>query len=186
MQTLETTLDPNTPRFRENDSHHRALAAELQAKLALVKEGGGTETVAKHRARNKKLPRERIDALLDPGAPFLEFSSLAANGLYGDQAPGAGLVTASAFQPRAVIRCSTCVRSILYAVSPTRSASPKITRLFCKIVRSSLQTFVCEYWIAVSVTGEPVLSPMPNPLGAVVKGPRSARALSKACLILSI
>ena len=93
MQTLETSLDPNTPRFRENDAHHRALAAELQAKLALVKEGGGTETVAKHRARNKKLPRERIDALLDPGAPFLEFSSLAANGLYGDQAPGAGLVT---------------------------------------------------------------------------------------------
>lgn len=93
MTNLLTSLDPNAPSFRDNELHQRAAAAELRARLAAVAEGGGPEAVAKHRARQKKLPRERIDALLDPGAPFLELSPLAANGLYDNQAPGAGLVT---------------------------------------------------------------------------------------------
>ncbi len=91
--TLETKIDSDAPAFRENGAHYRALVAELRERSARVREGGGTEAVAKHRARGKRLARERIDALLDPGAPFLEFSMLAANGLYNDEAPGAGLVT---------------------------------------------------------------------------------------------
>jgi acetyl-CoA carboxylase carboxyltransferase component len=90
---LETNLDPDAPSCRANAEHNRALAAELRSRLSVARLGGGAESVAKHHARKKKLPRERIDALLDPGAPFLEFSTLAANGIYGDQAPGAGLVT---------------------------------------------------------------------------------------------
>ncbi|HSI72292.1 MAG TPA: carboxyl transferase domain-containing protein, partial [Fimbriimonas sp.] len=55
--------------------------------------GGGTDTVAKHKGRGKLLARERIDGLLDEGAAFLEFSTLAATGMYGGDAPGAGVVT---------------------------------------------------------------------------------------------
>lgn len=93
MDILETKLDTNSPAFRENDSHHRALAQDLRERLAAVKQGGGEEAVAKHRGRGKKTARERIEALLDVGSPFLEFSALAANGLYNDEAPGAGIVT---------------------------------------------------------------------------------------------
>lgn len=93
MPHLETKIDPDSPTFRENVAHHRHLSEELRAAMARVREGGGADAVAKHRARGKMLPRERIDALLDPGAPFLEFSTLAANGLYEDAAPSAGIVT---------------------------------------------------------------------------------------------
>ena len=93
LEILETQVDTSAPGFRDNQAHHRALVAELRERLANVKQGGGEQAVAKHRARGKRLPRERIDALLDPGAPFLEFSPLAAHGLYENEAPGAGIVT---------------------------------------------------------------------------------------------
>lgn len=93
MKSLETRVDTNAPYFQENAAHHRALAEELRSRLAEVKRGGGEEAVAKHRARSKMLARERIEALIDPGAPFLEFSPLAAYGLYNNEAPGAGIVT---------------------------------------------------------------------------------------------
>ncbi|HSD65995.1 MAG TPA: carboxyl transferase domain-containing protein, partial [Vicinamibacteria bacterium] len=66
---------------------------EYREKLAQAKLGGGEELIAKHKGRGKLLARERIDALLDEGSPFLEFSTLAANGMYKDEAPGAGVVT---------------------------------------------------------------------------------------------
>ena len=93
LEILETQMDTSAPGFLDNQAHHRALAAELRVRLAHVKQGGGEQAVAKHRARGKRLARERIDALLDPGAPFLEFSPLAANGLYDGEAPSAGIVT---------------------------------------------------------------------------------------------
>ena len=59
-----------------------------------VLKGGGVKAVEKHRQRNKLLPRERIDRLLDPGSPFLELSQLAAHELYHDgYVPSAGIVT---------------------------------------------------------------------------------------------
>ncbi|HEV8320921.1 MAG TPA: carboxyl transferase domain-containing protein [Myxococcota bacterium] len=69
------------------------LVAELRARLARAREGGGAKYVERHRARGKLFVRDRIERLLDPGTPFLELSPLAANGLYEDAAPAAGLVT---------------------------------------------------------------------------------------------
>src|SRR5262245_41019538 len=69
------------------------LVTELRSKLENVKNGGGDAAVKRHKERGKMFVRERIDAVLDPNTPFLEFSSLAANGMYKDEAPGAGLVT---------------------------------------------------------------------------------------------
>src|SRR5215467_14482009 len=67
--------------------------AELRSKLELVKKGGGEAAVKRHKERGKMFVRERIDGVIDPGTPFLEFSALAANGMYDDEAPCAGLVT---------------------------------------------------------------------------------------------
>ncbi|HZP82361.1 MAG TPA: carboxyl transferase domain-containing protein, partial [Chthonomonadaceae bacterium] len=93
MKALQTRVDPDAPHFKENAAHHRALVAELRARLAQVKQGGGEEAIQRHKGRGKMLARERIDALLDPGAPFLEFSALAAFGMYDNEAPCAGIVT---------------------------------------------------------------------------------------------
>jgi 3-methylcrotonyl-CoA carboxylase beta subunit/propionyl-CoA carboxylase len=93
VEILETRADTNSPHFKENAAHHAALVAALRERLATVKQGGGEESVRRHRARNKMLARERIDALLDPGAPFLELSALAAWDMYDGDAPAAGIVT---------------------------------------------------------------------------------------------
>jgi 3-methylcrotonyl-CoA carboxylase beta subunit len=69
------------------------LVAELKQRLAEAAIGGPERSRQRHVGRGKLLPRDRVDALLDPGSPFLELSPLAANGMYGDEAPGAGLIT---------------------------------------------------------------------------------------------
>jgi 3-methylcrotonyl-CoA carboxylase beta subunit len=71
----------------------RGLVDELRQRLAVAALGGPERSRQRHLARGKLLPRERVDALLDPGSPFLELSPLAANGMYDDEAPGAGLIT---------------------------------------------------------------------------------------------
>jgi 3-methylcrotonyl-CoA carboxylase beta subunit len=71
----------------------RALVADLRAKVAQTALGGSVAARDKHIARGKLLPRERVETLLDPGAPFLELSQLAALGLYDDEVPGAGLIS---------------------------------------------------------------------------------------------
>ncbi|HLK59270.1 MAG TPA: carboxyl transferase domain-containing protein [Chthonomonadaceae bacterium] len=93
METLDTHLDPDAPGFKENASLYASLLAELRERIALVKQGGGAEALAKHRARGKLPARERIEGLIDPGGPFLEFSTLAAWEMYDGDAPGAGIVT---------------------------------------------------------------------------------------------
>jgi 3-methylcrotonyl-CoA carboxylase beta subunit len=92
MPTLESKLSPRAAEFQTNAEKMRALVADLKEKVAQAALGGGEATRAKHTARGKLLPRERIDLLLDPGAPFLELSQLAAFGMYHDGAPGAGMV----------------------------------------------------------------------------------------------
>ena len=72
---------------------HQELVADLNAQLELVRMGGGEKARARHTSRGKLLPRERVDRLLDKGAPFLELSPLAAHGMYDGDAPGAGIVT---------------------------------------------------------------------------------------------
>jgi 3-methylcrotonyl-CoA carboxylase beta subunit len=74
-------------------STHRELTAELRQRLRETALGGSEKSRQRHVSRGKLLPRERVDTLLDPGSPFLELSPLAANGMYGDEAPGAGLIT---------------------------------------------------------------------------------------------
>ncbi|MFE5211165.1 carboxyl transferase domain-containing protein [Streptomyces sp. NPDC056600] len=89
---LKSAADPASDAWRANEAAHRALVEELGAKLAAARLGGGEKARARHTARGKLLPRERVDTLLDPGSPFLELAPLAADGLYGGQAPAAGVI----------------------------------------------------------------------------------------------
>src|ERR1700733_479942 len=79
--------------FARNHAANAALAAELRRKLAVVSLGGPEASRERHIARGKLLPRDRVDALTDPGSPFLELSPLAADGLYDGDAPAAGVIT---------------------------------------------------------------------------------------------
>jgi 3-methylcrotonyl-CoA carboxylase beta subunit len=71
---------------------HLALIEDLEARLARVRAGGGERARSRHVERGKLLPRDRVERLCDPGAPFLELSALAAGDMYDDAAPGAGVV----------------------------------------------------------------------------------------------
>ncbi|MCC6171544.1 MAG: methylcrotonoyl-CoA carboxylase [Gammaproteobacteria bacterium] len=93
MPVIESALNPRSEEFRANAAAMQALVADLRARLAKVAEGGGEAARARHLARGKRLPRERVELLLDPGTPFLELSPLAAQGLYGDEAPAGGIIT---------------------------------------------------------------------------------------------
>jgi propionyl-CoA carboxylase len=93
MVVLETRIDSSSAEFAANREHNQQLVADLRNRLARVRAGGGPEAVRRHRARGKLLARERIERLVDPGTPFLELSPLAANGMYDDEAPSAGLIT---------------------------------------------------------------------------------------------
>ena len=93
MAALPTAIDSASESFVANRRHMEALVEDLRAQVARVALGGGDRTRALHAERGKLLPRERVDALLDPGSPFLELSPLAAHGLYEDQAPSAGNIT---------------------------------------------------------------------------------------------
>jgi 3-methylcrotonyl-CoA carboxylase beta subunit len=78
---------------RANQRHNEALAEDLRAHLRAAELGGSAEARDRHKERGKLLARERVDALVDVDTPFLELSSLAANGMYGGSAPAAGIVT---------------------------------------------------------------------------------------------
>jgi 3-methylcrotonyl-CoA carboxylase beta subunit len=97
MPVLETQLNARSAGFLANAVAMRTLVDDLNAKLSQVELGGGEAACAKHTARGKLLPRERVQMLLDPGTPFLELAPLAALGMYpdrdgSDSAPGAGIV----------------------------------------------------------------------------------------------
>ncbi len=93
MSVFESTIDPRSKAFRDNSEHMRGLVAELRAKVSESAQGGPAHAREKHLARDKLLPRARIDALLDSGSPFLELSQLAAQGMYGGEVPAAGIIT---------------------------------------------------------------------------------------------
>jgi acetyl-CoA carboxylase carboxyltransferase component len=93
MDVLPTRINPSDPVFQANRDRLRRQVAELDERIARAREGGGALYVQRHREQGKLPVRERIDRLLDAGSPFLEFSPLAATGMYGDEAPGAGIVT---------------------------------------------------------------------------------------------
>ena len=93
MDPLETHLDTASDAFRSNRERMQSLVAELKRRLDETRQGGGEKYIARHREQGKMPVRERIAALLDPNTPFLELSPLAANGMYDDEAPCAGIVT---------------------------------------------------------------------------------------------
>ncbi|HKS02907.1 MAG TPA: carboxyl transferase domain-containing protein, partial [Arthrobacter sp.] len=92
METLASRLDTTGSAFEATSLAQRALADELRKRLATAALGGPEKSRERHMARGKLLPRERIDRLLDDGSPFLEIAPLAANGMYNDDSPGAGII----------------------------------------------------------------------------------------------
>ncbi len=92
-EILETSLQPSGQEFKQNSEHLKKLVQEFRQQIETVKLGGGKTAVERHHKRNKLLARERIEKLLDPNSPFLEFSTLAAHEMYHNEAPGAGIVT---------------------------------------------------------------------------------------------
>jgi 3-methylcrotonyl-CoA carboxylase beta subunit len=93
MEPLESHLDTSSDDFKANAERIASLVDELNQRLGRAREGGGPKYLERHREQGKMPVRERISALLDPNTPFLELSPLAANGMYDDEAPGAGIVT---------------------------------------------------------------------------------------------
>jgi 3-methylcrotonyl-CoA carboxylase beta subunit len=96
MPVLRSRLDPSSPETRANEQAMAALVADLRTRQAAVSKrgaGGDERSIARHRERGKLPVRERIDRLLDPGSAFLELSPLAADDMYDDDAPSAGIVT---------------------------------------------------------------------------------------------
>jgi 3-methylcrotonyl-CoA carboxylase beta subunit len=92
MHALRSQIDPRSPEFASHAGHHRRLATELQRRLQRAADGGGEKARKRHTERGKLLARDRIDALLDPGSPFLEIAALAAEEMYDGAAPAAGMV----------------------------------------------------------------------------------------------
>ena len=98
MPHIESKLNPRSEDFKANAAAMQAIVDDLRDKVAKIAAGGGEAAAAKHLARGKLLPRDRVQMLLDPGTPFLEFSQMAAYAMYQDAngidaAPAAGIIT---------------------------------------------------------------------------------------------
>ncbi|MGL5130372.1 MAG: carboxyl transferase domain-containing protein [Aeromonas popoffii] len=93
MSRIHSRLDTASPEFAEGRSAMLVLVEDLNARLDEIAQGGGEANNARHQARGKLLPRERINQLLDPGSPFLELSALAAWQVYDEPVPAAGIIT---------------------------------------------------------------------------------------------
>ncbi|RMH83830.1 MAG: methylcrotonoyl-CoA carboxylase [Actinomyces sp.] len=95
MNRIEVRVRPDDPTFAANAAAYRRLVDTLEERRRFVIDGGAgrQRSIERHLARGKLMVRDRIDAVIDEGSPFLELSTLAAWGQYGDEAPGAGIVT---------------------------------------------------------------------------------------------
>jgi 3-methylcrotonyl-CoA carboxylase beta subunit len=93
MTVIKSAISTRSEEFKTNQTAMRGVVADLQAQVEAIKMGGGEAARQKHLSRGKLLPRERVRALLDPGSPFLEFSQLAAHGMYGAGISAAGIIT---------------------------------------------------------------------------------------------
>ncbi|KAG8368396.1 hypothetical protein BUALT_Bualt15G0041100 [Buddleja alternifolia] len=90
---LPDTLDRSSDSYARNSDAMEGLISQLHSHIQQVMNGGGAEAVKRNRSRNKLLPRERIDRLIDPGSSFLELSQLAGHELYDDALPSGGIIT---------------------------------------------------------------------------------------------
>jgi len=93
MAILESKIDSRSEEFIDNSGHMQLQVNDLNERLRDVKVGGSTRARDKHLQRGKLLVRDRINMLIDEGCPFMEFSALAANHMYGDKVPSAGIIT---------------------------------------------------------------------------------------------
>jgi 3-methylcrotonyl-CoA carboxylase beta subunit len=93
MPVLESTIDRRAAGFQANTKVMEGLVADLHGLAETICLGGGKASRDRHVSRGKLLPRDRVQALLDPGSPFLEVGQLAAHGMYGDEVPSAGIIT---------------------------------------------------------------------------------------------
>ena len=93
MDVIESNIDTSSKDYKEYFKHYGLLVKDLKDKIAIAGKGGGDERIKLHKKRNKMLARERIDALIDPDTPFMEFNTLAAFDMYKNKAPCAGIVT---------------------------------------------------------------------------------------------
>jgi len=93
MAVLESGINARAKAFRANAKEMSTIVEHLRDQVAAVSAGGGERSMQRHLSRGKLAPRERVRRLTDPGSPFLEFSQLAAWGMYDNEAPGAGLIT---------------------------------------------------------------------------------------------
>ncbi|WP_447930933.1 carboxyl transferase domain-containing protein [Sphingopyxis fribergensis] len=89
---LGSNINADSDEYRTRSAHNRALTGALRSAVAEAALGGNEKSRERHTSRGKLLPRERVERLLDPGAPFLEIGQLAANDLYDGEVPGAGLI----------------------------------------------------------------------------------------------
>jgi 3-methylcrotonyl-CoA carboxylase beta subunit len=92
METLVSDVRPASPEYRANQTAQLAAVKDLRERLAVAALGGSAQSRERHVKRGKLLPRDRIDHLVDRGSAFLEIAPLAANGLYDDEVPGAGVI----------------------------------------------------------------------------------------------
>lgn len=93
MPVIESRINPRSQAFIENADAMQQQVDDLRAQLLQTAKGGSETARAKHLARGKLLPRDRVERLLDPGTPFLELSPMAAHNVYNNDAPGAGIIT---------------------------------------------------------------------------------------------
>mgnify|MGYP000995033155 FL=1 len=93
MNRIKSKISTKNPEYKQNFENSLELVKVLKEKINITKLGGPEHARKKHTDRGKLLPRERVMKLLDKNSPFLELSPLAANGMYDDQAPGAGMIT---------------------------------------------------------------------------------------------
>lgn len=89
---LKSSLNPRSETFAANKQAMEILVDEASSLAAKISEGGGEKARERHVSRGKLLPRDRVAGLCDPNTPFLEIGQFAANGMYGDEVPGAGMV----------------------------------------------------------------------------------------------
>jgi 3-methylcrotonyl-CoA carboxylase beta subunit len=92
MTIITSQINTRSEEFEANRAHMQHQVDDLRLQLAQVKAGGGEKSRQRHLERGKLLPRERVNAVLDPGSPFLELSQLAALDVYADHVPGAGII----------------------------------------------------------------------------------------------
>jgi len=93
MDVIESHIDASSKEFLDNFAHYEKLVKNLKDEISEAQQGGGPEKIKLHKSRNKMLARERIEVILDPNTPFMEFNPLAGHGMYKNKAPCAGIVT---------------------------------------------------------------------------------------------